>query len=180
MAMLRSSHGMSTWSQKLPFRMAAQCDSALSRGRPFRSPCRASEISSWGGPSERRFRESYPRCLIVLSKIGDQNEKPTDGDFPLVVRFAPKAAILERPAFVPKLRSCRNSTAALLGFTNEMGRLPVPCPQSQQLNHRSRLRPSAPWWSRAAGIAGRDDAARAGRDARRDRGRAWIAAPPDR
>ena len=34
-AMLRSSHGIdfgiSTWGQKLPFRMAAQCDSALSR-----------------------------------------------------------------------------------------------------------------------------------------------------
>jgi hypothetical protein len=34
-AMLRSSHGVdfgkSTWGQKLPFRIAAQCDSALSR-----------------------------------------------------------------------------------------------------------------------------------------------------
>ena len=49
------------------------------------------------------------------------------------------------------------------------------------LSRRNRRhRPSAPSWSRAAGIAARGGAARAGRDARTDRGRAWIAAPPDR
>src|SRR5258706_15203362 len=35
------------------------------------------------------------------------------------VRFAPTAALLERPALVPKRRSRRSSTAALIGFTNE-------------------------------------------------------------
>src|ERR1700682_5203945 len=49
------------------------------------------------------------------------------------------------------------------------------------LNRRIRRhRPSAPCWSRAAGIAARDDAAPAAAAARMDRGRAWIAAPPDR
>ena len=43
-----------------------------------------------------------------------------------------------------------------------------------------RHRPAAPWWSRAAGIAARDGAARAGRDARTGRGRSWIAARPGR
>src|SRR5260221_6558180 len=94
------------------------------------------------------------------------------------VRFAaPKAAILERPAFVPKRRSCRNSTAALFGFANEMGMLPVPRLQGQQLNYRSRLRPVEPSCSRAAGIAARGDAARAGPGARPDRRRAWIVVP---
>src|SRR5439155_2425879 len=38
------------------------------------------------------------------------------------------------------------------------------------LNRRiRRRRPAAPWWSRAAGIAGSDGAVRAGRDARTDR-----------
>src|SRR6202035_5650292 len=40
----------SAWRQKLPLRISARRDCALSRGRPFRSPCRASENSSWGGP----------------------------------------------------------------------------------------------------------------------------------
>src|SRR5258708_1910098 len=95
------------------------------------------------------------------------------------VRFAaPNAAILEQPAFVPKRRSCRNSTAALLGFANEMGMLPLPRLQGQQLNYRSRLRPVEPSCSRAAGIAARGDAARAGRGARTDPGRGWTAVPP--
>ena len=41
---------MSASRQKLPLRISARRDCALSRGRPFRSPCRASENSSWGGP----------------------------------------------------------------------------------------------------------------------------------
>src|SRR5829696_7703543 len=45
---------------------------------------------------------------------------------------------------------------------------------------RRRRRSAAPWWSRAAGIAERDDAAHAGRDARKDRGPVWIAARPGR
>jgi hypothetical protein len=43
-----------------------------------------------------------------------------------------------------------------------------------------RHRPSAPCWSRAAGIAARDDAVRAGRDARTGRGRAWTSTPSGR
>jgi len=51
----------------------------------------------------------------------------------------------------------------------------------QPLNHPSRrLRPLVPWWWRAAGFAARDGVARAGSDARRDRGRASTAVPPDR
>ena len=53
--------------------------------------------------------------------------------------------------------------------------------QGEPLNHPSRrLRHGVPWWWRAAGIAARDGAARAGPDVRRDRGRAWTAVPPDR
>src|SRR5271169_2407824 len=49
------------------------------------------------------------------------------------------------------------------------------------VNRRNRRhRPSAPWWWRAAGIAERDAAARGVPDARKGRGRAWIAVPPDR
>src|ERR1700710_1574363 len=50
------------------------------------------------------------------------------------------------------------------------------------LNRRilRRRRRGAPSWSRAGGIAGRDDAARAGQGVRKDRGRAWIAVRPDR
>jgi hypothetical protein len=31
--------------------------------------------------------------LDRLSKMGDQDEKPTGGDFPLTVRFAPRAVV---------------------------------------------------------------------------------------
>ena len=95
---------------------------------------------------------------------------------------AAKATIFERPAFVPKRRSRHSSTAALIGFKNENGHAARPPRlQGQPLNQPSRrFRPVVTWWSRAAGIAARDDAARAGADARKDRGRAWIAAPPDR
>src|ERR1700732_1552719 len=48
------------------------------------------------------------------------------------------------------------------------------------LNRQNRRhRPLAPWWSRAAGIAARDAAARGAPDARMGRGRAWIVVPPD-
>src|SRR6185312_14048014 len=47
-------------------------------------------------------------------------------------------------------------------------------------SRRNRLhRPSAPSWSRAAGIAEHDDAALAEPDARRDRDRAWTVIQPD-
>jgi hypothetical protein len=94
----------------------------------------------------------------------------------------PKATIFGRQAFVPKRRSRHSSTAALISFKNENGQAArSPRLEGQPLNHPShRLRPVVPWWSRAAGIAARDDAAPAGPNARKDRGRAWIAVPPDR
>jgi hypothetical protein len=44
----------------------ARC--ALSRGRPFRSPCRASENSSWGGPQNDASRPASTRASTICRR----------------------------------------------------------------------------------------------------------------
>jgi hypothetical protein len=65
-----------------------------------------------------------------------------------------------------------------IGVEIRVGRTP-----SQLINRRNyrnrRHRPLEVSWSRAARTAARGDGVRARPDARTDRGRAWIAAPPD-
>jgi hypothetical protein len=43
-------HTSPTRRQKLPLRISTRRDCALSRGRPFRSPCQASKNSAWDVP----------------------------------------------------------------------------------------------------------------------------------
>jgi hypothetical protein len=59
--------------------------------------------------------------------------------------FAPAAAILERPAFVPKLRSLRSSGAALIGHA---ARSPV----SKASRSVSEVVAFAPWCSRGGAL----------------------------
>ena len=54
--------------QKLPLRISARRDCALSRGRPFRSPCRASENSSWGGPQNEASWPASTRASTICRR----------------------------------------------------------------------------------------------------------------